>query len=209
MKAPWCLNWELESELNEQLQETGDIQMTLSNSRKSIISHALKVRELGVHYTGQLCQFGAVAVLSLYPSQDYIPRLIVCADHNFSPYKGAPKDCAEMGIDRYVRGLNAEHFGNLFAELLVVCGPNDPERVHSIIGSDRFQQCPPCHDCLGLLSVNPSFTPLTDIILVNDLGDTGMKFWEIVNTMEEIERPLAAIEQLAGDAALTGAVQTS
>jgi hypothetical protein len=149
-------------------------------------------RRLAVSYRGFLV--GAAALVAL-PESD---RVVLLQGANNSPYRGAPKRCAEVHIMDQIDTL-----GSVGARILVCCiaGPSDPELIEGVTGRAtltlgscsgclyRMSQHPACSDDMPLLS-----TGLTEGSPL-ELGTLGSRRADQTG----IEPPLASRQLLGLD----------
>lgn len=92
----------LRSTLDNEWRRTHDVQTLLDKRGDDMREHAVFVAEHGVSHRKSALQVGAVAI-GLVAHANYNPNrplrrtgIIVVEGYNYSPYKGAPKDCAEQ-----------------------------------------------------------------------------------------------------------------
>ena len=92
---------------------------------------------------------------------------------NNSPYRGAPKDCAEMGITRKTDELAARRqvaIGSVRILDMYVAGPSDPDLILQVNGV-ATPTLHSCFDCQDLLRDHPAVTDATQIVTLALEGD--------------------------------------
>jgi hypothetical protein len=102
-----------------------------------------------------------------------------------------------VGIDALSRWYYAKVHGSMLVVSMTVFGPSDPERIFSITGSRDYEQCPPCHDCLGRLACNSAFLYDTQVVLASSLGNSEYVLGDLDQRITMNSRPLASGQLLA------------
>lgn len=123
---------------------------------RAMLRGAREASREGVSYRG--FRVGAIA-------QVVLPQLgvvLFLRGFNNSPYRGAPKRCAEMDILSQTTELAELTKSKPYIVDLFVAGPNDPDLVTEVNGLPSAT-LHPCAECRDLLQIHPAVSEVTRI----------------------------------------------
>lgn len=164
----------------------------LINAARAAADHAVSYRNFRV---------GACAAV-LLPELD---EVVFLEGANNSPYRGAPKDCAEMGIVRRAGQLAEQRrltTNGVRILGMYVAGPSDPNLIIQVNGV-ATPTLHSCFDCQDLLRDHPAVTDATQIVTFALEGDhvepERYSVADLLAFYRDTERPQVSAQLIAAE----------